>query len=105
MKLLHVRTGCASESKLTEGHRLRLFTGFGLTRSHLSKSAKKKAHKTLCKWCAKAKMTRVSFTERDDVKEYHFLEYISADISVSLNSPSREGYKYILLFITTYWAA
>jgi hypothetical protein len=86
MTLLH---GCASQSKLTEGHRLRLFTGSGLTRSHLSKSARKRAQKTLCKWCAKAKMTRTSFTERDDVNEYQFCEYNSVDISVYLNSPSR----------------
>jgi hypothetical protein len=74
MTLLRGRTGCASQSMLTEGHSLRLFTGSDLTRSHLSKSAKKKAHKMLCNWCAEAKMTRVSFTERDDVMEYQFLE-------------------------------
>jgi hypothetical protein len=46
-------------------------------------------------------MTRRSFKEKDwedDLKDYGMFEYISADISVYLNSPSREGYRYVLLF-------
>ena len=98
MALLHCRTGCCSCGKLTEGHRLRLFTGSGLSREHLSKAAGRKNQKILCKFCAQAKITRSSFTESQDHKEYTFSEYISADISVYLNCPSRLGYRYVLLF-------
>jgi hypothetical protein len=90
--------GCCAEGKLIEGHKRRLFTGSGLTREHLSKKAGKAAENFVCQFCAKAKMTRSSFTEREECKEYEFLDYISSDISVYINCPSREGYRYVLLF-------
>jgi hypothetical protein len=90
--------GCCSECKLIEGHRRRLFTGSGLSREHLSKKAEKQAQNFVCQFCAKAKMTRSSFTEREECKEYKFIEYISSDISVYINCPSREGFRYVLLF-------
>jgi hypothetical protein len=65
LDLLHARTGCVSQPKLLEAHRLRLFTDSGLTRGHLSKKAKKRIDKYLCKHCARAKMTRTSFSPRD----------------------------------------
>jgi hypothetical protein len=80
--MLHARMGCCAECKLIEGHRRRLFTGSGLTREHLSKKAGKQAKNYLCPFCAKAKMTRSSFTDRDECKEYEFLECISSDISI-----------------------
>lgn len=43
-------------------------------------------------------MTRSSFTEREEANEFKFTEYISSDISVYINCPSREGYRYVLLF-------
>jgi hypothetical protein len=98
MALLHGRTGCCNQGKLLEGHRLRLFTGSGLTREHLSKSVSKRVQKVLCKYCAQAKITRASFTESEAYKEFTFCEYISADISVYVNCPSRQGYRYVLLF-------
>jgi len=97
---LHFRTGHVSKPKLLEGYRHMLFTGSGLNRNHLSKSAKKRIDKWLCKSCARAKITRHSFRVKNDDQLFAsvFLEKVTADISVYLNCPSREGYKYVLVF-------
>ena len=97
---LHERTGHVSKSKLIEAHRHMLFRGSGLQRHHLSKAKEKSCKKPLCKWCAKAKITRHSFKSRDneELSAVRFLERVTADISVYLNCESRQGYKYVLLF-------
>lgn len=99
LELLHQRTGHVSMPKLLEGYRLRLFEGSGLKREHLSNKHKKECKRHLCSSCAKAKITRVSFTPKpaEELQATYFLEKITADISVYLNCPSRKGYRYALV--------
>ena len=44
-----------------------------------------------------SKITRASFTEKDDTAT-KFLDKVTVDISVYLNCPSRHRYKYVMLF-------
>jgi hypothetical protein len=98
--LLHDRCGHFSKVKLLEAHRHMLFTGSGLSRRHLSKKSWRYVKRHLCKSCARAKITRTSFnaSEPDEPQATKFLEKVTADISVYLNCPSRQGYKYVLVF-------
>ena len=100
VELLHDRCGHFSVDKLIEAHKHLLFTGSGLTRRHLTKKYKRFIKRHLCKSCAKAKITRESFTAKDpdELRGAKFLENVTVDISVYLNCPSRQGYKYVLLF-------
>ena len=100
LELLHKRCGHFSKSKLLEAFRNMLFVGSGLNRRHLSKKARRYWKRHLCKSCAKAKITRASFAEKDEdeLTATKFLEKVTVDISVYLNCPSRQGYKYVLLF-------
>ena len=100
LELLHQRCGHFSKGKLLEAFRNMLFTGSGLNRRHLSKKARRFWKRHLCKSCAKAKITRASFAEKDEdeLTSTKFLDKVTVDISVYLNCPSRQGYKYVLLF-------
>ena len=86
---------------LVEAFRLNLIEGTGLQRSHLSKKHRKKLKgHHLCGACAKSKITRQSFPEKptEVITAMVFLEKVTVDISVYLNCPSRQGYKYALVF-------
>jgi hypothetical protein len=99
--LLHDRRGHFSKVNLLEAHRHMLFTGSGLSRRHLSKKSWQYVKRHLCKKsCARAKITRTLFnaSEPDEPQATKFLEKVTADISVYLNCPSRQGYKYVLVF-------
>ena len=99
LELLHKRTGHVSKTKLLEAYRRMAFEGSGLQRGHLSKKSQKLAKKTLCKSCAKAKITRRSFPaqEPEALTALYFLEKVTGDVSVYLNCPSRQGYRYVFL--------
>ena len=98
LELLHLRTGHVAKSKLLEAFRLSLADGTGLQRGHLSKKNRKKSH--LCDSCAKAKITRRSFPEQPAavLSALSFLEKVTVDISVYVNCPSRQGYRYVIVF-------
>ena len=100
--MLHQRTGCTAKGKLIEAFRQLLVTNTGLRRYHLTKKANRSGyiHKEyLCGTCARTKITRKSFTSKESIHHQRFLEKVSCDISVYLNCPSREGWKYILIFL------
>jgi hypothetical protein len=101
LNLLHRRLTHVSKSVLLEAYRRMLFEGSGLTRDYLSKKAQKAVSKFLCGGCAKGKITRRSFADASDYgmfNETSFLGMLTVDISVYLNCPSRQGYRYILVF-------
>ena len=101
LELLHDRSGHFNHGALIEGHKRMLFTGSGLKPKHL----RQKIKKCLCGWCARAKITRVSFQPRDEPSSTIFGEFIVTDIAVYLNCPSIEGVKYVLQFtcVATKW--
>jgi len=101
LDLLHDRAGHFNNGALIEGHKRLLFTGSGLKAQHL----RRKVKRCLCSWCARAKITRVSFRPREEPRSTVFGEYIVADIAVYLNCPSMEGIKYVLQFtcVATKW--
>jgi len=96
--LLHERTGCTATAKLIEAYRQVLVTNTGLQRHHLTKRAGWRKQKT-CGICARTKITRKQFPRKENIVHTRFLEKVTCDISVYLNCPSREGWKYILVFI------
>ena len=96
--LLHERTGCTATAKLIEAYRQVLVTNTGLQRHHLTKRAGRRKQST-CGICARTKITRKQFPRKEHIVHTRFLEKVTCDISVYLNCPSREGWKYILVFI------
>ena len=76
-------------------------TGSALKPKHL----RQKVKKCLCSWCARAKITRVSFQPREEPRSTVFGEFIVVDIAVYLNCPSMEGVRYVLQFtcVATKW--
>ena len=101
LHLIHVRAGHAAKTKLLEAFRLTLVEGTGLCRKYLSKKfrLKLKGHH-LCASCARAKITRQSFQEQpvEVLMVMVFLQKLTADISVYVNCPSRQGFCYVLVF-------
>ena len=84
------RCGHASKSELIKGFRHMLFTGSGLTRSHLFKRFTTSVKtQQLSMVCAKAKITRLSFSAKlfEELQGLTFLEKVAVDISVYLNCP------------------
>jgi hypothetical protein len=98
--LLHSRCGHVSKSVLIQGYRQMLFTGSRLRQHHMTKRYLKEISRGLCKPCAKAKITRRSFHAKPvtEMQATHFLQKVTVDISIYLNCPSRQGYKYALVF-------
>ena len=58
-----------------------------------------KTDKHLCDVCARAKITRASFSKIHSVRGQNLGNYISCDIAVYKNCPSREGYLYVVQFL------
>jgi hypothetical protein len=70
-----------------------LVEGVSLPRSCFTKKGRTK-FKCLCDICARAKIARISFPRvRDRLIGISSGDYVSADILVMLNIPSREGYR------------
>ena len=100
-ELLHLRTGCTANAKLIQAYRNELVKDSGLKRYHTLKKAHKKSYRHkqfLCGTCARTKITRRSFQRKDQITHTDFLAKVTCDISVYLNCPSRENWKYMLVF-------
>ena len=100
-ELLHLRTGCTANAKLIQAYRNELVKDSGLKRYHTLKKAHKKSYRHkqfLCGTCARTKITRWSFQRKDQITHTDFLAKVTCDISVYLNCPSRENWKYMLVF-------
>jgi hypothetical protein len=69
--------------------------GVSLPRSCFTKKGRTK-FKCLCDICARAKIARIPISRvRDRLTGVFVGDYVSADILVMLNIPSREGYRYV----------
>jgi len=78
-----------------------LVSDTGLKRYHLTKKQHKKGYRrkgVVCGTCARTKITRKTFSRKESVTFTNFLDKLTCDISVYLNCPSKEGWKYMLVF-------
>jgi hypothetical protein len=95
IQILHERFGHVAHSTIHEACRNKLFEGVDLPRQCYNKKFK---CPSACHICNRVKVTRRSF--RDERKSYATAagDYISCDMGVFINSPSREGYVYTLVY-------
>jgi hypothetical protein len=95
IQILHERFGHVAHSTIHEACRNRLFEGVDLPRKCYNKKFK---CPSACHICNCVKVTRRSF--RDQRKQYatKAADYISCDMGVFINCPSREGYLYTLVY-------
>ena len=92
------RTGHTSHNILREAVRNGLVTGVQLDWKHFGTRSKIK--RVLCDTCAKAKISRTSFPRsRERMADLGPGSRVGADILIMLNTPSREGYKYVLILV------
>ena len=94
---MHNRTGHCNIRTLIESHKSKLVRGLKIEDSHIRKFIKSDKH--VCDVCARAKLTRMSFKKIHAIRGKQFGDYISVDIAVFINCPSREGFRYVLQFI------
>lgn len=87
-----------SKSKLLGGLKHKLFTGSELTRARLSKYFSKKLRGHLCKSGVKREITKKDFAEPKVLSVLQLLAYVTAGIAACLNSSSRQGFCYVLVF-------
>ena len=85
--LIHERTGHLNKRTIIECVKSKLVRGLQIEEKHIRKYKKEDKH--VCDICARAKLTRMSFNK---------IHYISVDLAVFVNCPSREGYKYVACF-------
>ena len=97
LTLMHNRTGHCNVRTLIESHKSKLVKGLKIEDSHIRKFIQSDKH--VCDVCARAKLTRMSFRKIHAIRGQRLGDYISADIAVFLNCPSREGYRYVLQFL------
>jgi hypothetical protein len=95
IQILHERFGHVAHSTIHEACRNRLFEGVDLPRHCYNKKFK---CPSACHICNRVKVTRRTF--RDERKQYATKagDYISCDMGVFINCPSRDGYLYTLVY-------
>ena len=97
LTLMHNRTGHGNLRMLIESAKSKLVTGLQIEDSHIRKFRQDDKH--VCDICARAKITRQSFKKNHKVRGKLLGDYISCDIAVFKNCPSREGYLYVIQFL------
>jgi hypothetical protein len=95
IQILHEQFGHVAHSTIHEACRNRLFEGVDLPRHCYNKKFK---CPSACHICNRVKVTRRTF--RDERKQYATKagDYISCDMRVFINCPSRDGYLYTLVY-------
>ena len=74
----------------------KLVTGLQIEDKHIRKFKQDDRH--VCDICARSKLTRTIFQKSHAIRGTELGDYISVDIAVFVNCPSREGYKYVVCF-------
>ena len=97
LTLMHNRTGHGNLRMLIESAKSKLVTGLQIDDSHIRKFRQDDKH--VCDICARAKISRQSFKKNHKVRGKLLGDYISCDIAVFKNCPSREGYLYVIQFL------
>ena len=82
---------------LIQASKSTLVSGLKVEDKHIKKFIKTDKH--LCDVCARAKITRASFSKIHSVRGQKLGDYISCDIAVYKNFPSRERYLYVVQFL------
>ncbi len=92
IQILHEQFGHVVHSTIHEAWRNRLFEGVDLPRDCYNKKFKCPSACHIC--------SRVKVTSRDERKQYATKagDYISCDMGVFINCPSRDGYLYTLVY-------
>ena len=95
LDLWHRRLADTSHRVIREAVRNRLIEGIVLDRKYFNLKSRKQ-YRCSCDICARAKMLRVFFPAvRDRLVGLLPGSYVSADVLITQNIPSREGYCYI----------
>lgn len=97
LTLMHNRTGHGNLRMLIEACKSKLVHGLKIEDRHIRKFVNSDKH--VCDVCARAKITRVSFKKVHRIRGNKLGDYISCDIAVFKNCPSREGYLYVVQFL------
>ena len=95
--LMHERTGHLNKRALIECVKSKLVEGLQIDDSHIRRY--RKSDKDVCDVCARAKLTRKAFHKIHAIRGKELGDYISVDIAVFVNCPSREGFKYVACFV------
>ena len=95
--LMHERTGHFHKRGLIECVKSRIVDGLKIEDKDIRKF--RESDKQVCDICARAKATRKPFNKIHATRRKLLGDYISVDIAVFLNCPSREGYRYVVTFI------
>ena len=99
LDLWHRRLADTSHRVIRETVRNRLIEGIVLDRKYFNLKSRKQ-YRCSCDICARAKMHRVLFPAvRDRLVGLLPGSYVSADVLIMQNIPSREGYCYVLFLI------
>ena len=96
LELQHERTGHGNKNMLVEAQKSLLVSGLKISDQHIRKFNKSDTH--VCDICARAKGTRHSFNKMHKIRGSRLGDYVSVDIAVFINCPSREGFKYVAGF-------
>ena len=95
--LMHERTGHFNKRGLIECVKSKFVSGLKIEDKDIRKFIKSDKH--VCDICARAKATRKSFKKIHAIRGKKLGEFISVDIAVFVNCPSREGFRYVVTFI------
>jgi len=99
LDLWHRRLADTSHRVIRESVRNKLLEGIVLDRKYFN-IKNRKSYRCPCDICARAKMHRISFPAvRDRLAGLTPGSYVSADILIMQNIPSREGYRYALFLV------
>ncbi len=82
---------------LIESSKSKLVKGLNIEDKYIRKLNQDDKH--VCDVCARAKMTRHSFNKVHKIRGKLLGDYISCDIAVFKNCPSRGGYLYVVQFL------
>jgi hypothetical protein len=82
---------------LIEASKSKLVDGLKIENRHIRKFNNSDKH--VCDVCARAKITRISFKKTHRLRGNKLGDYISCDIAVFKNCPSREGFLYAVQFL------
>ena len=99
LDLWHRRLADTSHRVIRESVRNKLIEGIVLDRKYFNLKNRKN-YRCPCDICSRAKMHRVSFPAvRDRMAGLTPGAYMSADVLIMQNIPSREGYRYVLFIV------
>ena len=99
LDLWHRRLADTSHRIIRESVRNKLVEGIVLDRKYFNLKNRKN-YRCPCDICSRAKMHRVSFPAvRDRMAGLTPGAYMSADVLIMQNIPSREGYRYVLFIV------